>query len=360
MSLPLTVILLPGGVAGGLAGTVAAVRADAGEETELLALAGADAATDEIAAAGIALADPAALAGSDRILAFFRAGDRPLPGALRARLRTFAAYPGAAVAVAGHELVGRDGETRRRIDPPAAGTDPDEILIRRTIEASAVLARAEHLDEGHFDLLARPYGDIVVWSRVAHDAGYTRSGEIAAEVPLDPERHGQSGQAWIGPLSERVRAAAGPDRTGDSETRRELLRRLYLAGEDHAGPVELAALFAGKLDDPAHAAAVIEDLQWIAERQAEALRLERLRWVDGIVKPEDIPPLTINEEILEAQATLGEMGARTAQMANAVRRLETEVYRRDAIISELRGVPLAEAHALAEDPEPAAENEDGR
>lgn len=360
MSLPLTVILLPGGVPGGLAATVDAIRGDAGEEIELLALPGTDAATDEIDAAGIALADPAALAGSDRILAFFRAGDRPLPGALEARLRTFAAYPGAGVAIAGHALVNGEGETVRLIDPPAAGTDPDEILIRRRTEAAAVLARAQHLEEGHFDLLARPFGDIVVWSRVAHDSGYTRSGEIAAEVPLDPERHGQSGRAWLGPLSERIRAASGPDRTGDSETRRELLRRLYLAQEDHAGPVDLAALFAGKLEDPEHAAAVIDDLQWLAERQAEALKLERLRWADGIVKPEDIPPLTINEEILEAQATLGEMGARTAQMANAVRRLETEVYRRDAIISELRGVPIAEAHALAEDPEPAAENEDGR
>jgi hypothetical protein len=336
------------------------VRADVGEETELLALVGPEADTGEIAAAGISFADPGVLAGSDRILAFFRAGDRPLPGALEARLRTFASYPGAGVAFAGHALVDGNGETVRRVGPPAAGTDPDEILIRRSAEAAAVLARAEHLDEGHFDLLARPFGDIVVWSRVAHDSGYTRSGEIAAEVRLDPARHGQSEQAWLGTLIERVRAAEGSDRTGDSDTRRELLRRLYLASEENAELVDLADLFAGKLGDPATAAAVIDDLQWVAERQAEALKLERLRWAEGIVKPEDIPPLTINEEILEAQATLGEMGARTAQMSNAVRRLETEVYRRDAIISELRGVPLAEAHALAEDPAQPDESEEGR
>lgn len=361
MSAPVTAIILPGGIAGELAATVAAFRAEAGENAEILALDGPAAAGDEIAEAGIGLADVTEIAGSDRLLVFYRAGDRPLPGALEARLRTFAAYPAAGLAIAGHVIVTASGDEVRRVGPPPAGAVADEILIRRTAEAAAVLVRAEHLDEGHLDLLARPFGDIVVWSRLAHEAGYTRSGELAAEVRLDPDRHGQASEAWLGLLLERIASSSGPDRDGDSGTRRELLRRLYLAPEDPPGPVDLATLFAGKLTRPEDAAAVIADLQWIAERQSEALELERVRWADGDVKAEDLPPVTINEEIIEAQAKLGETGARMAQLDNALRRLETEVYRRDAIISELQNLPLAEAHAVGEEPdEVAGERETGR
>jgi len=342
----LTFLVLPGGDPAGLAGTVEAVRTEAAPGTPVLGLPGPGLEAEDLRAAGIEPAEPEAIAESDGFVAFVRAGDRLIPGALEARLRTFTAYPKIGLAIAGHVLTTPDGSEIRRVPAPAPGLDPDLILIGRTVEAAGVLARAGALEGDHARLLAEPFGDIVVFARVARETGYCCSGEFAAEVRLDPGRHGHAGPTWSGPLIEAVRATAGEEREGDSATRRELLRRLYLSPEGDAEPVALPELFAGKLASPETAAAVVADLQWIAERQSEALRLERLRWADGDVDPEDLPPLTISEEILEAQAKLGEAGARLGQLDNAVRRLEAEVYRRDAIISELKGLTHAEAHEL--------------
>jgi len=131
--------------------------------------------------------------------------------------------------------------------------------------------------------------------------------------------------------------------------RRELFRRLYLAPEDSGEVVDLTVLFGGKLDSPEGTAAVIDDLQWIAERQSEALQLERIRWADGEIREQDSTPLTVSEEIIEAQSRLGEVGARMAQLDNTARRLEAEIYRRDGIISDLQSVPLHEAREIAEE-----------
>jgi len=344
VSTPVTVLILPGGDPDGLPLTVADFRSELGEGVEVLALAGPDLDGERAAAAGIPLADPGAIAGTGRILAFARAADRLVPGALEARLRTFSPHREIGLQIAGHVLVGDDGAEVRRVGPPVPGSDPDDLLIRRTAEAAAVLARAESLDLTHLQLLSRPFGDIVVWSRVAHDSGFTISGESAAEVRLDPARHGYAPEVWIGQLLETVSAAEGPDRPGESSTRRELLRRLYLTGEEPPEPVDLAAVFAGKLRPEGATGAVIADLQWIAERQSEALRLERLRWAEGEVAEAEIPSLTISEEIIEAQSKLSEVGASMAQMQSGARRLEAEIYRRDAIISDLENLTHAEAH----------------
>lgn len=344
MSAALTALILPGGDPEGLGQTAADFRAELGERAEVLALAGPGIDPDGAAAAGIALADPGALAGAERTIAFARAGDRLVPGALEARLRTFAPHREIGLQIAGHILVGEDGAEVRRVDPPVPGSDPEELLIRRSVEAAAVLARAGCLGRRHFELLSRPFGDLVVWSRVARESGYWVSGESAAEICLDRERHGFGPEAAVGQLLETVGAAHGPDRPGESSARRELLRRLYLVPEEPAEPVDLAAVFAGKLGPEADAGAVIADLQWIAERQRDALRLERVRWAEGEVADSEIPPLTISEEIVEAQSKLSEVGANMAEMQSLARRLEAEIYRRDAIISDLEDLTHAEAH----------------
>ena len=175
------------------------------------------------------------------------------------------------------------------------------------------------------------------------------SGEVAAEVRLDPDRHGWPADTAPGGLAAAVGAAGGEDAGGDSTMRRELLRRIYLSREEDPGPIDLTELFRAKLATPETAAAVVRDLQWLAERQAEALTLERLRWAEGEVDLLDVPPVSVSEEIIEARSSLNEQTARISQMHFAMKKLEAEVYRRDGIISELRKVPLAEAHAIGEE-----------
>lgn len=348
MSAPGLTLILPGGDPDLLDATIESIRLEAGEQTLILGLAGPGLTAERIASAGIEVADPDSVASPGEIVAFARAGDRLIPGALEMRLLTFTNFPEAGISMAGHVLIGPGGEVVRRVSAPQPTARADEIIIRRSLEAAAVLVRAETLDRARLDLLARPLGDIVVWSRIAQEAGRHVSGEYAAEIRLDPERHGQSGVARIGALVEAVGSAADGDEPGDSTLRRELLRRLYLAPEADADPIDLSSLFAGKLDSPEGAAEVVADLQWIAERQSEALQLERLRWTEGELRPEDVTPLTVSEEILEAQAKLTESGARMSQLSHIIEMLNAEVYRRDGIISELHKVSLAEARAIAD------------
>jgi len=335
---PITVILLPGGDKSHIDKTLGSVRDELGSDTDVIDLVGED------RSAKLAGASP----GKDQVFAFVRAGDRLVPGSFAARMLTFGNYPAAGISLSGYLLTGPDGEPVRRVKAPLPGTQPDEILLRRNVEAAAVLVRGSALTSANLELLKRPHADIVVWSRIADESGYQVSGESAAFIPLDPNRHGQSATAKIATLSESVAASSGPDRSGDSTLRRELLRRLYLAPEDLAEAIDLADLFSGKFDSVESTAAVISDLQWIAERQSEALQLERVRWAEGEIREEDSTPLTVSEEIVEAQARLGEMGARLAQLENVIRRLEAEIYRRDTIISDLMDVPLHEAREVAE------------
>ena len=349
MSGSVTTILLPGGDPSLIGQTLDSIRSELGPDTTILGLAGDGLTTGQIGEAALSPATAGSVAGADGVVTFARPGDRLIPGALEIRLLTFESFPAAAISIAGHVLTGPDGEPVRQVKPPTPGTPPDEMLLRRTIEAAAVLVRTPALTPRHLDLLTRPLADIVVWSRIAHEAGYQVSGEMAALVPLDPERHGQSAAARVGALIEAVSAASGPDEPGESTMRRELFRRLYLAPENSGEVVDLTVLFGGKLDSPEGTAAVIDDLQWIAERQSEALQLERIRWADGEIREQDSTPLTVSEEIIEAQSRLGEVGARMAQLDNTARRLEAEIYRRDGIISDLQSVPLNEAREIAEE-----------
>ena len=349
MSQTVTTILLPGGDASRLGETLDSIRGELGADGAVLGLPGGDLDATLLAEAGLTTATPDTVADAGGILSFARPGDRLLPGAMEIRLLTFENFPAAAISIAGHVLTGPDGKTVREVKPPTPGSAPDEMLIWRTIEPAAVILRTPALPPEHLDLLGRPLADVVVGSRIAREGGYQVSGEAAAMVPLDPDRHGQSGIARVGSLAEAVGTTSGPDEPGESTMRRELFRRLFLAPEGQDQAIDLARLFEGKLGSPEGAAAVISDLQWIAERQSEALELERVRWADGELREKDATPLTVSEEIVEAQARLGEVGARMAQLDNTVRRLEAEIYRRDSIISDLQGVPLHEARGIAEE-----------
>ena len=331
MSAEVSTVILPGGDPDQLEETLESVRAELGADAVIVDLSEIEAGSD------------------DGILAFVRAGDRLVPGAFEFRLLTFENFPAAGISMAGYVLTGPDGEPVREVKPPSPGSRPDEMLLRRNVEAAAVLVRQPAMTAAHLDLLSRPLADVVVWSRIAREAGYQVSGEPAAFIRLDPDRHGQSADARIGTLAEAVSASSGPDQPGDSTIRRELLRRLYLSPEEPAGTVDLNSIFAGKTGSAEGMAAVISDLQWIAERQSEALQLERVRWAEGEIREQDAVPLTVSEEIIEAQSVLGEMGARMAQMDNTVRRLEAGIFRRDAIISDLKGVPLHEAREIAKE-----------
>jgi hypothetical protein len=332
---PFAVALLPG--PGDDDMTRSSVRAEAGADVPIVPLAEAG--------------GGAALLARAETIAFARAGDRWRAGALAARLRPFAAHPTAVLAVAGHVLVDAEGHEVLRVSPPPLPLDAEELLLRAAVEPSAVLVRASALDEAALALLLRPHGDLVLWSRLARASGLLRSGEIAAEVLLDPERHGSHHEARTAAL---LAAAAEVEGEGASAMRRELLRRLYLDAGPTAERVDLTALLGGTAADPDRAAAVFSDLQWALERARETLAAERVSWPPELERDADAPGVFVEEELFELRAavrtTVTEVEVRDALL----RRYEAEIQRRDAIISRLTSTPLG-ALAAAERPEPVDE-----
>lgn len=316
---PLAVLLLPG--SGDADATRASIRAEAGADVAIAEL-GRD-----------------ALSATAAVVAFARPGDRWRAGALESRLRALAARPAASLSIAGHVLVDAAGEEVLAVPAPRPPLDPAELLLHASVEPSAVLVRAQALDATARELLAHPHGEAVVWSRLAAD-GFVRSSEVAAEVPLDPARHGTAPRERTAALAAAAaHAFAGGEQStpGATAIRRELLRRLYLDAEDADIELDLASLLGDDLASPARAAAIVADLQWALERQREALRWERVRWPEHVARDEDAPTLAADEELFDLRAAVMKMSGEVEVRDALIRRYEAELKHRDAAIARLSG-----------------------
>lgn len=272
----------------------------------------------------IILTDPREALGAADILAFARPGDRWLPGALAARLRPLLGRPDMVLCVAAHDLVDDHSRVVTTVHPPFPPIDPAELLLRPSIEPSAVLVRSAALDPAALDLLARPHGDAVLWSRLTAVHGLLPTNEVAARVPLQPDRHAVGAARSTAVLLE---AARGPeaDAPGGTMARRELLRRLYLDASQDAEYPDLAALLNG---DPARAAAVVADLQWALERQREALWAERVSWPQGIVAQDDALP-DPGPDLVEARHETNWLHREVAVRDRQIAHLHAEIQLRD-------------------------------
>ena len=96
----------------------------------------------------------------------------------------------AMLGVASYVLMDRASAKVRVTHAPMPPIDANELLVHPSIEPAAVLVRSSALDETALELIASPYGDAAVWSEIVRRYGLLPSGEIAAEVALDPDRHG--------------------------------------------------------------------------------------------------------------------------------------------------------------------------
>lgn len=321
-----------------IAATAASIRAESAAPVLVLG------------AAPPSLPSEASAAGPQEVLAhgglvvFARPGDRLVPGALEHRLRPLAAHPTAALSIAGVDLVDDDGEVVLHVKAPLPAIDPAELLLRRRVEAAAVAVRADVLDADAFDLLARPHGDAVVWSRLTRAHGAIVTGETAATVRFDRDLHAPGPERAVEALLTAAAEAGPDDELGDVTVRRELLRRLFVDGEPEQVTVDLAELLGPGAPTRARAAAVIADLQWALERQRDALVSERLRWPLGEVDPADALSELPDAELLEMRAVAIEYGTEITLRDVKIRRLEAEIYRRDALL----GVDSAPAPAEEE------------
>jgi hypothetical protein len=305
-----------------LEATLASVRAEAGADVAIAVAGDTD--------------TPGRLAEAS-LVALIRAGDRWRQGTLAPRVRVLRAHPTAAFLAAGHARVDEDGVERlvvRAPKPPLSSTD---VLLHRAVEASAVIVRASVLDAAGLRLLGRPYGDTVLWSRLLRGHAMLDSGEIAADVRIDPDRHGLG----VEPRSEELLLTASEvgDEPGASTVRRELLRRLYLESAGITAGTDLVTLFPDGAAQDARVRDVVADLQWALERQVDALTTERITWATeppgyGVEHPEAGYP---DEELMDLRSTVIRFGGEIAIRDSKIRRLEAEVYRRDAIIERLQG-----------------------
>lgn len=303
------------------ADTAASARAELGPDVPVLALAGAPPPPDGVAQVRCA----AEILATYDILAFARPGDRWKPGALAARLRPLASRPDVRLGVASHELVDDGGAVVATVSAPFPPLDPVAMLLRPSIEPSAVLLRTAGLPEGALDLLTLPHGDVVLWSRVTADHGLLPTGEVAAAVPLRAGRHAVDAERATTALVTALSGAEG-DGPGAEVLRRELLRRLYLDDAGDRPPVDLADLLGG---DPQRAARVVADLQWALERQREALRAERLGWADGRVDAADAIGQD-GPDVLAAQHEIHWLHREVALRDRQIAMLHAEVQLRDA------------------------------
>ncbi len=335
MTTSLVVVLLPG--FGSLTATLDSIRTEIDPDTPIVRLASSDY-TDLVvddAVMSVPTSDPhEVLAGAD-LLTFARAGDRLRPGALRARLAPMAAHPNAVLSIAGHALVNSEGVEVMTRHAPTLPLDRVELLLHAHVEPAAVLVRAAALDAVALTLLLRPHGDAVLWSRLAQDHGLVPSGEIAANVQIDPERHGHAPQARVAALLESVASFDSADTVGQSTVRRELLRRLYLEPtvDPALAALDLSNVFAQALGKRTDFDALVADLQWALERQRDALSAERTPWSRGEVPVADALPDLADEELQDLR-TKAEMLWHEILVRDAtIRRLEAEL--RNAVAVEL-------------------------
>jgi hypothetical protein len=316
MTVPFAVIVLPG--PGDPRPTLESARAEAGEGTPVLELPGMDAVE---------------VLSSTEVLAFLRAGDTWRPGALAARLRPLLAHPTAVLGVASYVLVDAAGRELLEIRAPLPPVDPVALVLRPRIEPAATLVRSAALDEDALRLIATSHGDAGVWSRLVRAHGLLPSTEIAADVALDPSRHGHAPHVRTATLLDTVRGTAGDD-AGDSAVRRELLRRLFVEPDQGLADLDLAALLA-----PAASAAprrVLEDLQWALERQRDALAAAVVRWPAGEVDREDAIDLMTEAELHDTRLRVEEFWLEI-QLRNAeIERLNAELELRDARLERAR------------------------
>jgi hypothetical protein len=338
----LAVVLLPG--PGSMTATLDSVRTEVDPDTSIVRLASSDytdAGVDD-AVMSVPTTGPHEVLTAADLLTFVRAGDRLLPGALRARLAPMTAHPNAVLGIAGHTLVTRDGVEVMTIRAPTLPLDRVELLLHAHVEPAAVMVRAAVLDAAALTLLLRPHGDAVLWSRLAQDHGLLPSGEIAANVQIDPERHGHAPQARVAALLESVASFDSADIVGQSTVRRELLRRLYL--EPTVDPaltaLDLSDVFAQSLGKRADFGALVTDLQWALERQRDALSAERTPWSRGEVPATDALPELADEELQDLR-TKAEMLWHEILIRDAtIRRLEAEL--RNAVAVDGGAVSLRE------------------
>ena len=327
ISHPLAVVLVPG--PGSASETLASLRDEIGRSVPLVGFG----ITEPGDLGGFAVARSAnEVLDTAETLAFVRAGDRLHEGAMTARLRPFAARPGAVLSVAGYRLVDGDGSEIRIAAAPLPPFEPHSLLLRPAVEASAVLVRSEALDQTALDLIARPHGDAVVWGRLAARFGLVPSAEIAADVRLDPARHGHAPAVRLAALLEfadsgELRSSA-PDALA---LRRELLRRLYIEPEStDLPPLDLSEAF-GEVG-----ALVLADLQWVLERQRDALVAERVTWPQGVVAREDETLGPTDLDLLDARMLADELNHHIMVRDTELMRLGALLEQRESVIARLQ------------------------
>ena len=287
------VILLPG--PGAPEGSMRSVRHELGDAARVFVLAVPGFPLVQADGAVPATA-PEILAACDH-LAFVRSGDRWRPGTFEARARPLVAHPSAALAVAGHALVDASGAVSIVVAAPLPPVDPAQVLLRASLEASATIVRTSALHPDALDLLVRPHGDAVVWSHLVREHGLLPSIQTAADVLVDPDRHGHDPSMRTELLLAALREPVAGEGPGGVTLRRELLRRLYVEPVEDPGlrTVDLSALLAP--DGRRSAAPVIEDLQWALERQRDALLAERVRWPYGEIAEDEQVPGDTEEDV---------------------------------------------------------------
>lgn len=339
----LTVLLLPGATdeADAFSATLASVRPELDDDATLAVVRDADAPGQQAlvaaaAAAGVLPIAAATVAANPGTVGFARIGDRWRPGALAARRRPLEAHPTAAISIAGHHRTTPDGSDGLTVSAPLPPLDPDTLLLRPRVEASAVLVDAAAIDAAAIHLLHRPHGDAVVWSRLVAHHGHLPSGEIAADVRFDPERHGFQTAARLDAMLETVTGDDGDDDPpGRSTVRRELLRRLFIEAEEH-NEVDVATWLGPGTAVSPRVLGVIADLQWALRRQREALLAERVRWTAGTVRDEDVMGGTLDLERIRMASELDEFHGEMRVRDSTIQRLRAELAARDSTIERLQ------------------------
>lgn len=298
-----------------LAATLASVRGEL-PDAPVLALRG------ELGDEGITSVTAEEALAAGEILAPIRVGDRWVPGSLEHRSLAFRKQPGSAIAAAAYERVDADGNVAVRISAPPPGTSTSELLLRPVLDASAVLLRSEFLTPERLAWLLQPFGDEALLAGLAHEHGLLPSGELAAQVTLDPARHGYA--TAIPRLTAAIDALPA-DAPGAATLRRELLRERWIEPLAPAGELDVAALLPADVRDRSDVAPVLDDVTWVLQRQAEALAAERLRWADGDLGGFE-PIETITDSTLPNTET---------DLVGEIHRLHVELLRREAIIDRL-------------------------
>jgi hypothetical protein len=327
MDHPLAVVLIPGP---GLASKTLTSLADELAGSVPLISFGLDESTD---LGGVTVANSAdEVLGTAATLAFVRVGDRLHEGALAARLTPFAARSEAVLSVAGYRLVDGDGNEIRISPPPLPPFAAHSLLLRPAVEASAVLVRSEALDQIGLDLIVRPHGDAVVWGRLGARFGLVPSSEIAADVRLDPARHGHAPAIRLAALLELARSGELATPAPDALTlRRELLRRMYIEPVPADSPrLDLSLVFSDG------GAPIVADLQWALERQRDALSAERVTWPQGIVAPEDETPGPTDLDLLDARMLSDELHHHIMVRDTELLRLNALLEQRESLIARLQ------------------------